>query len=105
MVHQHPSDRVGAEPVEEVLPRPGPRGRRLLRTEFPDGSLALLRAEQRLGRINRNVGPATAADLLLGACLQRAFLSHFTNTDRAVSTDTFATSLVASLFRGIAPGG
>ena len=41
---------------------------------------AYLRAEQDLGRIRPGADTADLADLLLGACFQRAFLHHFQGT-------------------------
>ncbi|MGN9778794.1 hypothetical protein ACTMS0_23980 [Micromonospora sp. H33] len=43
-----------------------------------------------------------AAGLLLGACLNRAFLGHFVQEERP-SVDEFATSLVRTLLTGLAP--
>jgi AcrR family transcriptional regulator len=38
---------------------------------------AYLRAEQQAGRIRPDADPEATADLLIGACFQHAFLSHF----------------------------
>jgi AcrR family transcriptional regulator len=64
---------------------------------------AYLAAEQKLGRINREADPHAAAALLLGACLQHAFLSHFTEPDPEGSTEQFATTLTATLACGLTP--
>src|SRR5581483_5703 len=42
-----------------------------------DALAGYLSAEQRLGRVDAGADLAAAADLLLGACFQQAFLSHF----------------------------
>jgi AcrR family transcriptional regulator len=77
---------------------------------------AYLAAEQKIGRIHPDADPRAAAALLLGACLQHAFLSHFTEPDspsnnsdgrftgpgREDPADQFVAALVATLFRGIA---
>lgn len=64
---------------------------------------AYLAAEQDLGRINTNADPATAAAMILGTCLQRAFLAHFPDDSDGPSTDKFAEALVGTLIRGLAP--
>jgi AcrR family transcriptional regulator len=64
---------------------------------------AYLGAEQHLGRVHRESDPQAAAALLLGACLQHAFLSHFTEPDHADNADQFATTLTATLARGLTP--
>ncbi|TCO48970.1 TetR/AcrR family transcriptional regulator [Actinocrispum wychmicini] len=56
-----------------------------------------LAAEQRLGRIGQAADPAAAAALLIGACLQHAFLGHF--VDRGQPT---ASALVHTLLAGLA---
>jgi AcrR family transcriptional regulator len=43
-----------------------------------DALTRYLAAEQKSGRIRPDVDPAAASALLLGACFQHAFLSHFT---------------------------
>lgn len=58
-----------------------------------------LTAERELGRVNAEVDPYAAAALLLGACLQHAFLSHF---DRVESAGRMATTLVGTLVSGLA---
>jgi AcrR family transcriptional regulator len=63
-----------------------------------------LAAEQNLGRIQPHTDPHAAAALLLGACLQHAFLSHFTDQhDDEHSDRRFATSLVDTLTTGLLP--
>jgi AcrR family transcriptional regulator len=64
---------------------------------------AYLGAEQSLGRVHRESDPQAAAALLLGACLQHAFLSHFIEPDYADNTDQFAITLTATLARGLIP--
>jgi hypothetical protein len=63
---------------------------------------AYLAAEQRLGRIRPDAEPPAAAALLLGACLQHAFLGHF--ADQPADDDSvrrFATSLARTLADGV----
>ncbi len=64
---------------------------------------AYLGAEQNLGRVNRESDPHAAAALLLGACLQHAFLSHFIEPDHADDADQFAITLTTTLIRGLIP--
>jgi deoxyxylulose-5-phosphate synthase len=61
-------------------------------------------AEQDLGRVRADVDPGTAADLLLGACFQHAFLSRFADTaiDEETAEHT-AAALVQTLLIGLAP--
>lgn len=61
-----------------------------------------LAAEQRLGRIQPDADPQAAAALLLGACLQHAFLGHFTDQpDDEDSVGRFAASLARTLTGGL----
>jgi AcrR family transcriptional regulator len=58
-----------------------------------DALTGYLRAEQDSGRVRADADIAAAADLLLGACFQQAFLSHF----RGVDPDPSAAARYASL--------
>jgi AcrR family transcriptional regulator len=61
-------------------------------------------AEQDLGRIRADADPRAAADLLLGACFQHAFLSRFADTtldDEAA--ERIAAGLAQTLFSGLNP--
>lgn len=58
-----------------------------------------LAAERDLGRISTDADPYAVAALLLGACLQHAFLVHF-DTD-LVTPDRFAATLVRTLVTGL----
>ena len=63
-----------------------------------------LAAEQQLGRVRPDADPQAAAALLLGACLQHAFLDHFTDqppTEEA--TNHFAAALAHTLMEGLTP--
>ena len=62
-----------------------------------------LRAEQQAGRIGADVVPGAAAELLLGACLQRALVSAFSDDPVPDHTAT-AQALVDTLLAGIAGG-
>lgn len=56
---------------------------------------AYLSREQELGRLAAGVHPLSAAELLLGACFQRAFLTQFVGEHAVVaSLDQFAADLV-----------
>lgn len=60
-----------------------------------------LAAEQRLGRIAGGADPHAAAALLLGACLQDAFLHNFAGTP-VDDSEQRAAALVRTLLNGIA---
>lgn len=60
---------------------------------------AYLAAEQQAGRIQPTADPAAAAALLVGACLQHAFLGHF--TDQPDDDAHIATTLVTTLTGGL----
>ena len=57
-----------------------------------------LTAERTLGRVNADTDPHAVAALLLGACLQHAFLSHFGPVE---PPERLATTLVSALFTGL----
>jgi AcrR family transcriptional regulator len=65
---------------------------------------AYLAAEQQAGRIAASVQPAVAAEMLVGACLHRAFLTRF-NGDELTARDIrrFAADVVQALRPIIAP--
>jgi len=70
----------------------------------PSDELATyLAVEQAAGGISPDVDPGAAAALLLGACLQFAFLSHFADQeyDERAAGD-FAGQLAKTLVRGVA---
>lgn len=61
-----------------------------------------LQAEQKLGRVRANADPVAAAGLLMGACFQHAFLSHF----RGGAPDRSAvTGYSATLWAALSPSG
>jgi AcrR family transcriptional regulator len=63
-----------------------------------------LAAEKELGRLDERVDPRMAADLLLGACLQRTFLSHFADPEQSrTGVEEWARSLVDTLLTGLSP--
>ncbi len=65
---------------------------------------AYLAAEQDLGRIRSDADPEAAAALLLGACLQHAFLGSFAGESADQSTvDRIGTELVRTLMSGLTP--
>jgi AcrR family transcriptional regulator len=67
-------------------------------------SLALsdyLAAEQEQGRVRADADPAAAAGLLIGGCLNHAFLSHF--TDDTTDDNALAATLVRTLATGLLP--
>ncbi|MBB4740467.1 AcrR family transcriptional regulator [Actinoplanes octamycinicus] len=62
---------------------------------------AYLADEQRRGRLHPAADPAAASSMILGACLERAFLGHF--AEHPTDPDEFATTLVRTLLTGLAP--
>jgi AcrR family transcriptional regulator len=68
---------------------------------MPNRALAeYLRAERDHGRLPADIDPDAVASLLLGACMQHAFLAHFGHQP-GVSAEEFAKALVDTLFRGL----
>lgn len=74
----------------------------------PLGDLAdFLRAERTRGRVRADADPEAAAELLLGACLQRAFFRHFTGEHGVGAevtpqpVDDFAAALARTVVDGI----
>jgi AcrR family transcriptional regulator len=64
-----------------------------------------LAAEQQAGRVAATVQPAAAAELLVGACLHRAFLITFNGGDlTARETSQFAADVVDTLLPLLEPG-
>jgi AcrR family transcriptional regulator len=65
---------------------------------------AYLTAEQKLGRVHPDADPDAGAALLVGACLQHAFLNAFADAvpDEA-ATVHFVHTLVTTLTRGLLP--
>lgn len=61
-----------------------------------------LRAEQRLGRVDRRVRPETAAALLLGGCYHTALIEHLTG-DQPDATGRLQRDMVRTVLRGLAP--
>ena len=69
-----------------------------------DAVAGYLSAEQDLGRVRPGTDPQAAAALLLGACLQHAFLGHFADRhDDEDSDRRFAASLADTLATGLLP--
>jgi AcrR family transcriptional regulator len=65
---------------------------------------AYLTAEQEVGRIAANVKVATAAELLVGACLHRAFLTRYDGDDLTPRhIRQFAADVVEALHPTLAP--
>ncbi len=66
--------------------------------QLVEGMTAYLKAEQRAGRLADDVRPAVIAELLVGACLHRAFLACFAgDTVTPARVHRFATDLVSEL--------
>jgi AcrR family transcriptional regulator len=65
-----------------------------------DALAAYLGAEQRAGRIRAGADPAGAADLLVGACFQHAFLSRFRGGEPDPRT---VSRFVATLYAALRP--
>jgi AcrR family transcriptional regulator len=75
------------------------------RNEGPHISMAAvenyIRAEQRLGRIDKRVNPKIVYVLLFGACLHRVFLSHFLGHPIGPSDEVFVKQVVAATMNGL----
>ena len=67
-----------------------------------DVTAAYVAGEQRLGRINADVKPMSAAALLLGPCFQRAFIRQAMGKDLlAIKDQDFVSDFVATLIDGL----
>lgn len=64
-----------------------------------------IRAEQRLGRINKRVNPKAVYALLYGACLHRVFISHFLGQTIGPSDEVFIKQTVRTMVNGLRPAG
>jgi hypothetical protein len=62
-----------------------------------------IRAEQRLGRIEKRVNPKAVYALLYGACLHRIFISHFLGQTIGPSDEVFIKQTVATMVNGLQP--
>ena len=60
-----------------------------------------IRAEQRLGRIERRINPKAVYALLYGACLHRIFISHFLGQQIGPSDEVFIKQTVATMVNGL----
>src|SRR5262245_37332861 len=63
-----------------------------------------IRAEQRLGRIDKRVNPKAVYALLYGACLHRVFISHFLGEPIGPSDEVFIKQIVATMVNGLRAG-
>lgn len=75
------------------------------RNEGPHISMAAvenyIRAEQRLGRVDKRVNPKIVYVLLFGACLHRVFISHFLGHSIGPSDEVFIKQVVAATMNGL----
>ena len=63
-----------------------------------------LRAEQRAGRVAQEANPQVAAMLLIGACLQRAFLGGLVGlADSQADDESFVKDVVRFVMRALSP--
>lgn len=62
-----------------------------------------IRAEQRLGRIDKLVNDKAVYALLYGACLHRVFISHFLGQPIGPSDEVFIKQTVATMVHGLRP--
>ena len=62
-----------------------------------------IRAEQRLGRIDKRVNPKAVYALLYGACLHRVFISHFLGQPIGPPDEVFIKQTVATMVNGLRP--
>ncbi|MEV6650295.1 TetR/AcrR family transcriptional regulator [Streptomyces sp. NPDC051219] len=68
-----------------------------------DAVSAYLRVEREAGRIAPDTDTEAAAALLMGACMQRAFLHAFPDSEPVRPLDDFAPALARTVLRGIRP--
>jgi AcrR family transcriptional regulator len=61
-----------------------------------------VRAEQELGRVNRDVSPEIVAAILVGACRDQV-VAHAVTPTKSLTPETFARALVSTLVSGLAP--
>jgi AcrR family transcriptional regulator len=64
---------------------------------------AYIRAEQKLGRIDRRASPESLYSMLLGACFHRVFISSFMGESASPANEVFVRKLVDNLLRGMRP--
>jgi AcrR family transcriptional regulator len=62
-----------------------------------------IRAEQKLGRIDRHASPEAICSMLLGSCFFRVFVARYTGDDPAVPGDVFVRKLIDNIVRGTRP--
>ena len=60
-----------------------------------------IRAEQKLGRVDKRVNPKIVYVLLFGACLHRVFISHFLGHSVGPSDDVFVKQVVVATMNGL----
>jgi len=60
-----------------------------------------IRAEQRLGRVDKRANPKIVYVLLFGACLHRVFISHFLGHPVGPSDEVFVKQVVATTINGL----
>lgn len=71
-----------------------------------DAIAAYIAAEQRLGRVRVDADAQMAANLVIGACWQRAALGHYFGEDVIPMDDsTYASGVAGTVMRGLEPGG
>jgi AcrR family transcriptional regulator len=93
-----------AEPQLLAAHREALRARNAGPAHVGDAVAGYLAAERQLGRVRPDADPRAAAALLLGACLQHAFLGHFTDQPADDDADRqFAAALVRTLMEGLVP--
>jgi AcrR family transcriptional regulator len=61
-----------------------------------------VRAEQELGRVNRDVSPEIVAAILVGACRDQV-VAHAVTPTKSFTPETFARALVSTLVSGLTP--
>jgi len=60
-----------------------------------------IRAEQRLGRVDKRANPKIVYVILFGACLHRVFISHFLGDLIGPSDEVFVKQVVATTINGL----
>jgi AcrR family transcriptional regulator len=62
-----------------------------------------IRAEQKIGRLDRRASPETVASMLFGSCLYQAFMTQYTGEEMHPEPRIFVRKLVDNILRGARP--
>jgi hypothetical protein len=67
--------------------------------------LDYIRAEQKIGRIDRRASPEAITSMLLGGCFYRVFVSQYMGVDMHPAPQVFVRKLVDTIMRGARANG